>query len=526
MRFLLQHGLEHAADTHADRVAVVDGNRSLTYGELDGRANQVARLLLELGVTRGDRVGLYLDKSLESVVAVYGALKAGAVYVPLDPQAPAPRLSYIARDCDLRLLLTGAEKAQNWPELLSHGAPLDHLVVLNACEIDQEMTSALHVADRGALDAQEGSAPPLPAIGFDLAYILYTSGSTGQPKGVTLSHVNGLAFVEWAVEEFEVHDDDRLSSHAPLHFDLSIFDLFAASTAAATLVLVPAQTSFFPVEVVRFIERNEIGIWYSVPSILNMLVLRGNLTVGRLPSLRTVLFAGEVFPARYLRQLMAALPGVRFSNLYGPTETNVCTWYDVAPIPESQTEPIPIGRAITGVEVRAITEDGRPAGVGEVGELYVRGPTVMQRYWGDPDRTSRSLVEGVFPGSARDLAYRTGDLVRERPDGNYDLLGRRDHQIKTRGYRVELGDIESTLLAHADVVECAVTAVPDPVVTNRIKAYVVAGAALTESDLIEFCASRLPRHMIPETFDFRSTLPKTSTGKIDRQVLAGATTER
>jgi amino acid adenylation domain-containing protein len=521
MRFLLQHGLEISAATDPARVAVIDGERRLTYAQLEARANQLGRLLLSLGVDRGDRIGLYLDKSLESLIGIYGTLKSGAAYVPMDPQAPPARLAYIAKDCGIRVVLTGAEKATAWPDVLSAASSVTDLVVLNEEPFSVDLPDDVRLTGPRACDGFDDTRPEAASIGLDLAYILYTSGSTGRPKGVMLSHVNGLTFVDWAVERFGVTADDRLSSHAPLHFDLSIFDVFAASTAGATVVLVPPRTSFFPVEVARFIERNEITIWYSVPSILNMLVTRGNIRPGQFPKLRTLLFAGEVFPTRYLRQLMELMPDVRFCNLYGPTETNVCTWYDVVPIPETQTEPIPIGQAISGVEVIAVTEDGRHVDVGEVGELYVRGPTVMQGYWGDADKTAASLVTNPLPHLGPDLAYRTGDLVRRESDGNYRLLGRRDHQIKSRGYRIELGEIEAVLLAHPGVAECAVTATPDPVITNRIRAHVVVSDELSEAELFEFCVARLPRHMIPETFEFRATLPKTSTGKTDRQALIG-----
>jgi acyl-coenzyme A synthetase/AMP-(fatty) acid ligase len=326
--------------------------------------------------------------------------------------------------------------------------------------------------------------------------------------------------VEWAVEEFAVSPDDRLSSHAPLHFDLSTFDLFAAALAGAPVVLVPPETSVFPAALRQFIEVGEITVWYSVPSILSMLALRGGLAHGDLPRLRCLLFAGEVFPTKYLRRLMELLPHVRFANLYGPTETNVCTWYEVPILPEEMTEAIPIGKAIANVEVFAVTEEGRSVARGEVGELYVRGPTVMRGYWGDLDRTARSLVPDPRGGVSRETVYRTGDLVAEMEDGNYRFLGRRDSQIKSRGYRIELGDIEAALHGHEVVLECAVVPIPDELVTNRIKAYVATRGAVSKGDLISFCAERIPPYMIPELFEFRDVLPKTSTGKIDRQALA------
>jgi acyl-CoA synthetase (AMP-forming)/AMP-acid ligase II len=238
------------------------------------------------------------------------------------------------------------------------------------------------------------------------------------------------------------------------------------------------------------------------------------------PNLRIVLFAGEVFPTKYLRALMELLPRPAFINLYGPTETNVCTYYRVPPIERESTTPIPIGVPIDNVEAIVANEDGTPVQAGDIGELWVRGATVMQGYWGDPVKTDQVLVPDPLGRGGRDPAYRTGDLVRRDPDGNLLLLGRRDDQIKSRGYRIELGEIEAAIYAHPSVVECAVAAVPDELITNRIKAYIVARDGIGADDLTRFCAERIPHYMIPERFDFRDELPKTSTGKVDRQLLA------
>jgi amino acid adenylation domain-containing protein len=518
---LLHELLAASAEAHPNRTAVVDGGRRATYAELEARANRLANLLLDLGVSAGDRIGLYREKQLESLVGIYGALKVGAAYVPLDPQAPAARLAYISSDCDIRVILTGEEKAGTWAGLVAAGSPLETLVLLTDGGHDAvPAPDGVRVVTSSALEGQPETASPTKVDERDLAYILYTSGSTGDPKGVMLSHRNALAFVDWAVDCFDVNPEDRLSSHAPLHFDLSIFDLFAAAKACAPVVLVPPVISMFPAEVVRFIGENEISIWYSVPTILSMLTLRGGLAGGEFPQLRTILFAGEVFPTKYLRRLMELLPHVRFYNLYGPTETNVCTYYEVRPLPAEQTEPIPIGRAITNVDVFAVTEDGRVAAPGEVGELYVRGPTVMRGYWGDPLRTGKVLVRDPSRGESDEYVYRTGDLVQEDENGSYRFLGRRDTQIKSRGYRIELGDVESTLVTHPAVVECAVIAVPDELITNRIRAFVaVREKVVQEADLVRFCAERIPHYMIPESFEFRDVLPRTSTGKIDRQAL-------
>jgi amino acid adenylation domain-containing protein len=512
---LIHELLEASAEAHPTRTAVVDRARVLRYEELEAEANRVAGLLLDLGLERGDRVGLYLDKSLEAVVGVYGALKAGAAYVPLDPGAPVARVGYIAGDCGLRFLLTGRAKAGSLDGLVDAGAEPDAIVVLDDADPGPGPRRTL---GRREIEGRDGARVDAPAGHDDLAYILYTSGSTGEPKGVMLSHRNALAFVRWAGDLVEVGPEDRLSSHAPFHFDLSVFDLFAAARGGASVTLVPPEASVLPQELRRFIEEAGITVWYSVPSILTSLALRGGLQRGQFPDLRAVIFAGEVFPTKFLRRLMGLLPHAAFYNWYGPTETNVCTWYRVPELPEGSTEPVPIGRPIDDTEVFAVTDGGTRATPGEVGELYVRGDTVMHGYWGDPERTARVLVTDPIEG-ARGPAYRTGDLVQELEDGNLRFLGRRDTQIKSRGNRIELGDIETAILSHPDVVECAVVAVPDEEVTNRIRAHVVAHEGLTAGDLARHCRAYLPKYMIPEAFDFAEALPKTSTGKIDRQAL-------
>ena len=519
---VLHELLAASAEAHPDRPAVRDRGRELTYAELDDRASRIAALLRALGVAPGDRVGIYLDKQAQALAGIYGVLKAGAAYVPLDPQAPTARTGYIAGDCGIRVLLTGVEKAKGWEALVQDGAPLEALVVLNdsgnGALQPPEGVTIVRSADVDAQAPAEAAAVDPD----DVAYILYTSGSTGSPKGVVLSHRNALTFVDWAVECFEVGHEDRLSSHAPLHFDLSIFDLFAAGHTGAAVVLVPAIDAMFPRSVSRFIADNEITVWYSVPTALSALATKGGLAGGEFPHLRTVLFAGEVFPTKYLRQLMGLLPHVRFYNLYGPTETNVCTYHEVATPPASDTEPIPIGKAIANVDVFALTDKGTVAAPGAVGELLVRGPSVMQGYWGDRERTDRMLVPDPLGGVER--VYRTGDLVQEGEDGAYLFLGRRDSQVKSRGYRIELGEIEAALNAHPAVVECAVLAIPDELVTNRIKAAVALRDTVPDGELARFCAERIPTYMVPEAFQLFDSLPKTSTGKMDRETLRGSLT--
>jgi amino acid adenylation domain-containing protein len=497
--------LATAARSHGNRAAVADGDRRLTYRELDERAAHVARLLVEAGLTTGDRIGIHLAKSLEAVVAIYGVLRAGACYVPIDPGSPLERVARIAGDCGLQAVVTDAPRWEQWqaPPLADRGLQYGLLVGPDTARL--QMTSH---------HAMAGSATTEPLTPDSLAYILYTSGSTGTPKGVMLSHRNALAFVDWAVSEMGLCAEDRVASHAPLHFDLSIFDLFATATVGACVVLVPPATARFPVEMKRFIARERISVWYSVPSALALLVDRGSPNSSDLSSLRLVLCAGEVFAAKYLRELMLLVPSAVFWNLYGPTETNVCTAYRV---PEPPQEEVPIGQPVAGAETLIVNEDGQPVGPGQTGELWVGGPSVTSGYWGDPRRTGERLV--AHPLQSDRLMYRTGDLVAEGADGELRFLGRRDHQVKTRGHRVELAEIEAALHQHPDVVACAVIAVPDELVTNRLHAHVAVRNEVSQAALAAHLGARLPAYMVPERFVMWDDLPRTSTGKVDRQAL-------
>ncbi len=514
---LLHHLLERSARRTPDAIAVADEERSLAYGELDRRANQLAHLLIDAGLRRGDRVGLYLDKSLESIVGIYAVLKAGGVYVPLDPHAPPTRVAYITDDCGMRFLHAGTEKEAAVRTVAQRAGTLEGVVILNG-EAD-DLPPRVQVVGAKAAESFPATPPGEAIVNLDLAYVLYTSGSTGNPKGVMLSHLNALSFVDWAAECVEVRAADRLSSHAPLHFDLSIFDLFAAARAGASVCLVPRRCSAFPTELARFISDSRISVWYSVPSALTALTLRGGVVAGVFRDLRAVLFAGEVFPPKYLAQLMEILPTARFLNLYGPTETNVCTYHEVSRPFSGGPEGIPIGQPITGVDAFAVLEDGTLASAGELGELCVRGPTVMQGYWGDPERSAAALRGPLTADGLRTASYRTGDLVRRDEEGNFWFVGRRDAQVKSRGYRIELGEIEAALLAYPAVAECAALAVPDEMITNRIVAFIGAEKKLDEQELVRHCAASLPRYMIPEAFELMTMLPKTSTGKIDRRSL-------
>ena len=527
MSTLLPHLVTESAARFASRPALVMDGRTLTYAELESLSNRFARSLAGHGVRSGDRVALWLPRSIESVVALYGVMKAGAAYVPVDPGAPPARLAYIARDCAVAGLVTVAERAAALDETFAAGAPMRAVWFAEegpsagaAPGGDAPRNAGMPNVTWAEVAAESDRAPELRALEGDLAYILYTSGSTGEPKGVMLSHRNALAFVEWAGDVFQVTAQDRLANHAPFHFDLSTFDLFAGARAGAAVYPLSPRIASFPAAVARQWCADRLTVWYATPSTLVLMLTRGGLSSLDLSALRVLLFAGEVFPVKYLRDLMRLAPSARYANLYGPTETNVCTWLDVANPPEGD-RPLPIGRACPYDDVLVLDESLKPVPAGAAGELWVRGATVMRGYWGRPERTALALQSIEIAPGVTDVAYRTGDLVRMQSDGNLEFLGRRDHQVKTRGYRVELGEIETVLHRHPGVDEAVVLAIPDDEVTHRLRAVVVtkAGVALDEAALRQHCADSLPRYMVPETIEFRRELPRTSSGKVDRRGL-------
>lgn len=458
--------LRHARE-RAQACAVSDPAGELTYGELDRLAMGWAGALAQRGIRKGDRVALHLPKSARALAMMQAVLRRGAVYVPIDPLLPETRVREIMRNCDPSLVVT-----------------------------EQVMD---------AMATEERHSKPVAILADDPAYILYTSGSTGTPKGICISHGNAEAFVRWVVETIRPNPADRFANHAPFHFDLSVLDIYVALHAGASVRLIPEALSYEPAGLNRFLVEQKITVWYSVPSVLQIMMADATFPAESKLALRTVFFAGEAFPIRQLRNLRERWPGTEMWNLYGPTETNVCTAYKVAEIDPGRSVPVPIGTACSGDRVWAETPSGTVAAPGEEGELIVDGPTVMLGYWGAAPH--------------RNQPYRTGDWVQRAENGEYEFICRIDHMVKIRGYRIELGAIEAALMHHPRIEHAAVI-VEGEGLEARLVAFVAGSDCPGLLEVKRLCAERLPRYMIVDRVRSMDRLPLNRNGKVDRNRLA------
>jgi len=507
--------LEHSAGVDPDKTAVIEpGQGSITYGELNALANQLRDRLYHLGVCPGDRVGIYLHKSIDSVAAIFGILKTGAAYVPVDPGAPVSRNAYILADCQVKAVVIEDGFVNGLASEWTAREDISRFLILNRTGGGKYIKEMLDQAQASMpISAGDSVNPSLD----DLAYILYTSGSTGKPKGVMLTNRAAISFVDWCSEAFEPLPSDRFSSHAPFHFDLSILDIYLPIKHGASLVLISEEIGKDPVRLASLISESKITSWYSTPSILSFLAQYGKLERYDYSSLRIVHFAGEVFPVKHLRALKKLIPNPRYFNLYGPTETNVCTFYEIPQIiPEDRTNPYPIGKACSHYRIAIFDELGREVSPGEEGELCASGPGMMIGYWNLPEKTANAFLVD----SLGDKWYKTGDIAFETPDGNYIYVARRDRMVKKRGYRIELGEIESGLYRHPSIKEAAVIALQNDDGV-KIRAFVSYHKDSRPSiiELKQFCSQNLPAYMVPDLFSFLEILPKTSTDKIDYQKL-------
>lgn len=512
MVYTLPQMVEAAAKRFPQKDAFRCQQQAITFGQLNQQMNQLAHLLIDLGVKRGDRIGVYMSRSLETALAIYGIMQAGAAFVPLDPLAPIERIHFQLEDCGIDYLIS--QTAQRRKLALLSSSRLKGIIgVKEAGEIPAYPWTTVQ-------QVEKTDRPAVKVMENDLAYIMYTSGTTGKPKGIMHTHYSGMSYAKLSAGLYDLTEEDRVGNHAALHFDISTFGYFSAPYVGATTIIVPDAYTKIPASLSSLMESEQLTFWYSVPLALIQLVQRGVLEERNLQSLRWVLFGGEPFPPKFLRSLMQTWPQAQFSNVYGPAEVNQCTYYHIPTIP-SNDEPLPLGYIWDNTEMLILDEQDEEVVGGEIGELLIRSATRMQGYWQRPDLTKKGFfIQSQVPGIP-EVYYRTGDLVRLDVDGLLHFLGRKDRQIKTRGYRVELDEVEAILITHEAVEEAAVFSF------NTEDAGLLVGAAVTlkkgqhtdEQSLRNHVGQSLPSYALPQHINITQALPRTAAGKINRKAL-------
>jgi amino acid adenylation domain-containing protein len=453
-----------------EAIALVENGRSLTYGQLLTQSQAIAAGLQEMGVKPGQPVAIHLERGIDATIALFGVLLKGGCYVPLDLKNPTPRLSFIVTDAQVSVVL-GLGATPTW---------LDKKLWLD-------------------IDACSEARPlPVEIQATSLAAILYTSGSTGQPRGVALSHGAVATFALWAADLVGLQANDRIASSTPFFFDLSTFDLYAVLGRGASLYFLPSALNMAPARLSAWLKEHVISGWYTVPSLLAFLAYKGNLAQTSLESLRFLLFAGEVFPSPALMNLIANLPHTALYNFFGPTETNVCCYWPVNRSKLAANQPIPIGLPAAACELRIHTETG---------ELWVRGPSLASGYWSDGR---------LQPFLNQDGWYATGDRV-SRIDGEYHFHGRLGRMIKCSGYRVEPAEIEASVNAMAGVKGCAVVGVDDPVTGQRLSLALTLEPDMTLADIRNALTRQFPSYMQPKHCIVLEELPLLPNGKLNYQ---------
>lgn len=510
--------MDESAQREPSREAFRFAGEALSYERLAERANRLAAFLVESGVQPQDRIGIFLHKGLELPVALYGILKAGAAYVPIDPTAPIQRVRLILEDCGIRQLITDGAHARQAAAVAEAVPSLRQVIGTAAPDAD---AGKAEFVPWSTVNAFPGRDPRVRLVEQDLAYIMYTSGSTGAPKGLMHTHRSGLSYAQLSARRYGVRSDDRLGNHSPLHFDMSTFEYLTGPLCGATTVIIPEEATLFPRSLAELAERERLTFWYSVPLALIQLLERGGLEERDLSSLRWVLFGGEPLAPKHLARLMELWPNARFSNSYGPAEVNQCTAYDVPPGPLDLEEPIPIGPVWEGAEGLIVDDKDQPVTPGEPGELLIRAPTRMRGYWGGPDLNRKAFLRRSAFAGFETVYYRTGDTVRDRGDGNLLFLGRKDRLVKVRGYRVELDEVEAVLCALPEVAEAAAVDIREPGGMTVIVAAALLrpGASLTADQMRRAAARTLSTYAVPAQAEIRDSLPRTGSGKIDRTAL-------
>ncbi|MET3926713.1 AMP-binding protein [Devosia sp. 2618] len=499
--------LTASAARFGDKTALIAGKTRLSYAQLDAMSDALAAGLKARGVKRDDRVLVFLDNCWEAAVSIFAVLKAGATFSPINASTKADKLAYIAENCGARVVITQPRLAGAVAEAVTLGAVFDLVVLSGQSDALPDAVSFETLLETPV------SGPLNTGIDLDLAMLIYTSGSTGRPKGVMMSHRNIEAAATSITTYLENTADDIVLNVLPLAFDYGLYQLLMAIKVGATLVL---EKSFaFPQAIFATMRAEKVTGFPLVPTMAAMILNMKDIEPGSFPDLRYISNTAAALPPAHIARLRTLLPGTTIFSMYGLTECKRCTYLPPAHLDDKTGS---VGIAIPNTEAFVVDDAGQRVAPGEVGQLVIRGPHVMQGYWANPEATAKALRPGPNPWEK--VLY-TGDLFYADADGFLFFVGRTDDIIKTRGEKVAPKEVEAVLSACAGVVEAVVVGKDDPVLGQSIHAIVVASdPALTERDVIRHCAKSLEEFMVPKSVEFRDSLPKTDTGKVSRRLAA------
>lgn len=504
---LLQHGFEGWVARDADRIAVVCGQERYTYGDLARRAQAIAVALQQRGVSRGDRVALFLDNGAEFVAGMVATLMLGAVFVPINPSTKDDKLAYMLGDARASALLTHQSLAHVWGAAVGSCPSIQSIFVVGGS--GDASTTVLPWPEPGV-----GAVADSNAIDQDLAAIIYTSGSTGFPKGVMLTHLNMVTAARSVSTYLGLRGDDAILCALPLSFDYGLYQVLMAFRLGSSVVL--ERNFSFPVKVLETMAREQVTVFPGVPTMFSMLMALSSLAAFDLSALRMITNTAAALSEAHIRRLRDLFPQAVLFSMYGLTECKRVTYL---PPEQLDIRPTSVGRGMPNQEVWLVDDEGRRLPNGATGELVIRGSHVMRGYWEKPDETAARLKPGPITG---EMVLYSGDLFRTDSDGWLYFVGRRDDIIKSRGEKISPREVENAISSLDGIREVAVIGVPDEVLGEAVKAFVtlVPGAHLTERDVIRHCLSHLENHMAPKYVEFVESLPKTDTGKIKKTSLA------
>lgn len=498
MKTSLVEYLEESVCRNIDKIAVTDGEEKITFGELHRQVCVFAQLIIDkVGMLKKQPIAIYMEKGIPEYIAIWAVLYSGNFYSTLDVTSPQNRIEKIIKTLKPALII--CEKDVCKTEIFEQEEILN--ISKKSLEYKDVNMHLFKENYRGVIDT-------------DPAYVLFTSGSTGEPKGVVIPHRAVIDFIEWAVEKYNFTEDDMFANQAPFYFDASVPDLYLPICVGASLLILPGNSFVFPQNIIKMLNKYKVTTLFWVPSALISMAQYPFFDQVEIPSLKKVIFCGETMPIKYLNMWKKICPKAVYVNMYGPTEaTYACTYY-VVDRAFGEDEILPMGKACENIEVFLLGEQGEMTKNGDVGELCIRGTTLALGYYGDVDKTRNTFIQNPFVSNYKDIIYKTGDLVKYNNVGELLYMGRRDSQIKHLGYRIELGEIETAAYQISTIKRCCSKYNQE---IKEIELFCTCSELMTETEIYGELKKKLPRYMLPNYIEIIDEMPLNANGKVDRK---------